>query len=59
MDQNEIRLRLVEAAARTPAAQAVDSSETARRVEEMARAWEKYVTPTPDGRQKLGLPEKR
>lgn len=45
MDATEIRLRLIEAAARTPAAASQSADETARRVLEMVRAWETHVLP--------------
>jgi hypothetical protein len=66
MDASEIRLRLVEAAARTPAAAIAHSGETARVVLDMARAWEQYVLPAHDAgkvdkaareRATLGLPK--
>jgi hypothetical protein len=58
MDIAEIRLKLVEAAARMPAASVSAPDEAARRVMEMARAWEAYVigAKVEADRAKLGLP---
>lgn len=47
MDNIEIRLRLIEAAARTPASASNSPDEIARRVLEVAQEWETYVLPAP------------
>lgn len=61
MDTNEIRLRLIEAAAKTAAVASQSPDFTTARVLEMARAWEQFVLP-PEAkaareRATLGLPK--
>lgn len=43
MDTNEIRLRLIEAAAKTAAVASQSPDFTTARVLEMAREWERYI----------------
>lgn len=53
-----MRVRLIEAACRTPAVATTAPDEVARRVIEIVRAWEGYVAPAPvPGRPVLGIPK--
>lgn len=62
MDTTELRVRLIEAAVKTPAVATMSTDEVARRVLEVAQEWEAYVVPTLGAkvareRAVLGLPK--
>ena len=61
MNDIEIRLRLIEAAAAAPAAQAGHAGGFAAGVRETAQSWLDWISPTvvADQREILGLPKKK